>query len=166
MPPRRPPGASWAPGGPQVATKAVLRPPLGGSWVALGGSWGRLGALLAPPGAVLGLPGRSWAPFGPPGGLFGELFGSLFGALLENSRNLKKTMFFQWFLRFFHLPGGPTSTPNRFQIGPKSLKGAAGAPRNTQEQQTATKKKPRAPQRRPKSAPKMRKVDLVTTARG
>ena len=34
--PRRAPGASWAPGRPQVATKAALRPPLGGSWGALG----------------------------------------------------------------------------------------------------------------------------------
>ena len=72
-PPRRAPGASWAPGRPQVATKAALRPPLGGSWGALGGSWGRLGALLAPPGAVLGLPGRSpEAPGEAPGRHFGR----------------------------------------------------------------------------------------------
>ena len=75
-------GASWAPGGPQVATKAVLRPPLGGSWAALGGSWGRLGAVL---GRSWRLLGTSWASRGAPRRLrrrfrhhiLGDIFGSL-----------------------------------------------------------------------------------------
>ena len=68
---RRPPEASWAPGGPQVATKAALRPLLGGSWGALGAVLGSLGPLPGPPGP---LPGRSWLP----GGHFFEVSGKLF----------------------------------------------------------------------------------------
>ena len=52
---RRPPGASWAPGGPQVTTKAALTPLLGGSWGALGAVLGSLGPLPGPPGPLLGV---------------------------------------------------------------------------------------------------------------
>ena len=51
---RRP---SWAPGGPQMATKAALRPLLGGSWGALGAVLGSLGPLPGPPGPLPGPPG-------------------------------------------------------------------------------------------------------------
>ena len=70
----RPLGGFWAPGLPQVAAKAALRPHVGGSCGPLGGSWGRLGAPLAPLGALLGLPGGSpEARWGAPGGHFGRI---------------------------------------------------------------------------------------------
>ena len=53
----RPPGGFWAPGVPQMAAQAALRPHVGGSCGPLAGSWGRLGEPLAPLGALLGLPG-------------------------------------------------------------------------------------------------------------
>ena len=84
--PRRAPGASWAPGRPQVATKAALRPPLGGSW-------GALGALLGSSWDLLGrsrpLLGRSWGSLWPPGGAFFAVFACFFGGL---ARGLEKTM--------------------------------------------------------------------------
>ena len=48
----------------------------------------------------------------------------------------------------------PKWLQNRSNIAPGGLSEAAGAPRRTQEQQTATKKTPRASQERPKSARK------------
>ena len=111
--PRRAPGASWAPGRPQVATKAALRPPLGGSW-------GALGALLGSSWDLLGrsrpLLGRSWGSFWPPGGLLLELFGSLFEAPLENSEHLENLCFFNGFSMVFASPGGPKSSPNGSEI--------------------------------------------------
>ena len=50
----RPPGGFWAPGVPQMAAQAALRPHVGGSCGPLAGSRGRLGEPLAPLGAVLG----------------------------------------------------------------------------------------------------------------
>ena len=50
-----PPGVSLALGGLQVATKAALRPLLGGSWRALGAVLGSLGPLPGPPGPLLGV---------------------------------------------------------------------------------------------------------------
>ena len=50
-------GGFWAPGVPQMAAQAALRPHVGGSCGPLAGSWGRLGEPLAPLGALLGLPG-------------------------------------------------------------------------------------------------------------
>ena len=65
----RPPGGFWAPGVPQMAAQAALRPHVGGSCGPLAGSWGRLGEPLAPLGALLGLPGGSpEARGGAPGG--------------------------------------------------------------------------------------------------
>ena len=94
-PPRRAPGASWAPGRPQVATKAALRPPLGGSW-------GALGALLGSSWDLLGrsrpLLGRSWGSLWPPGGAFFAVFTCFFGAL---ARGLEKNDCFVVFVMFF-----------------------------------------------------------------
>ena len=50
----RPPGGFWAPGVPQMAAQAALRPHVGGSCGPLAGSWGRLGEPLAPLGALPG----------------------------------------------------------------------------------------------------------------
>ena len=64
--PWRSPGASWAPGRPQVATKAALRPPLGGSRTLLGSSWellGRSWPSWAAPGGHCGLPGVPFSQF-------------------------------------------------------------------------------------------------------
>ena len=52
-------GGFWAPGVPQMAAQAALRPHVGGSCGPLAGSRGRLGEPLAPLGALLGLPGGS-----------------------------------------------------------------------------------------------------------
>ena len=69
----RPPGGFWAPGVPQMAAQAALRPHVGGSCSPLAGSRGRLGEPLAPLGALLGLPGGSpEARGGAPGGHFGR----------------------------------------------------------------------------------------------
>ena len=78
MPPWRSPGDSWAAGGAQVATKAALRPPLDGSWVALGGSLGRLGVVL---GRSWRLLGPSWASRGAPRRLRGRLPHDILGAI-------------------------------------------------------------------------------------
>ena len=58
----RPPGGFWAPGVPQMAAQAALRPHVGGS--------GRLGVVLGSPWRLLG---PSWASRGAPRRLAGEL---------------------------------------------------------------------------------------------
>ena len=95
-PPRGPKGLpSWAPGRPQVATKAALRPPLGGSW-------GALGALLGSSWDLLGrsrpLLGRSWGSLWPPGGAIFAFFTCFFGGL---ARGLEKNDGFVVFVVFF-----------------------------------------------------------------
>ena len=68
-------GGFWAPGVPQMAAQAALRPHVGGSCGPLAGSRGRLGEPLAPLGALLGLPGGSpEARWGAPGGHSGTYF--------------------------------------------------------------------------------------------
>ena len=95
-PPRRAPGASWAPDRPQMASKAALRPPLGDSWGALGAllgsSWGRLGSSWVAPGPSWAAPGGH---FGLPGVTFSRFLVGFFGGL---ARGLEKTRFsmFLW----------------------------------------------------------------------
>ena len=93
--PRRSPGASWAPGRPQVATKAALRPPLGGSWGALGALLGSSWDLLDRSRPLLG---RSWGSLWPPGGAFFAVFTCFFGGL---ARSLEKNDGFVVFVVFF-----------------------------------------------------------------
>ena len=150
MPPWRSLGASWAPSGPQVATKAALRPPLGGSWDALGCSWG----------PVLGrswrLLGPSWACRGAPGNHFGPL-GSFLAPCFELpwkiAQNLEKHCFFCLSIFVFKVcsPPGVQHPP---RIAPKSFPEASRGPLAPQEAPKNRNTRPKKGQERPKSAPR------------
>ena len=115
---RSPPESGTANGNPFwllfLASWAALGVLLGRSWRLLGPSWRLLGRSWA-------LLGRSWGSCWPPGGLLLELSGPLFEAPLENSENLKKPCFFQWFFMVFGLPGGSKIEPQwlRNRSGPR-----------------------------------------------
>ena len=150
----RPPRASWAAGGAQVATKAALRPPF-----FFGGSWGRLGAVL---GRSWRLLGPSWASRGAPGnncGLPAVSWESFLGHFLKPpwkiANTLKNNVFsmvFKVFLSSRDSKIDQTSLPNRSQRPLGGRRRPKKHPRAANRDQKAAKSAPKAPQERPQDA--------------